>query len=247
MEYIIHGTTGRIDYEGREPEEDMEVERHYVGIYDPVTGDVEMYPAPRVLIRREIRSLREKNAELAKRNTTTEVSTVYLFKKFFLNLVCFLGQYYSARAALGGEFGSKKSKKAIERRDLNKINVNEMDASITTSIVSHVGENIESMPTKQDLEKEHIKKRLLPPHRTEGITSPAQIYNLDDVVSKDELDLVFVRDWVKGAEAGKRIDVLYAFLPSITPLLRTNLILEQGQFSCNSADCHPRPCKESIA
>lgn len=83
MEYIIHGTTGRIDYEGREPEEDMEVERHYVGIYDPVTGDVEMYPAPRVLIRREIRCLREKNAELAKRNTATEVSTVYLFKKFF--------------------------------------------------------------------------------------------------------------------------------------------------------------------
>lgn len=81
VEYIVHGTTGRIDYEGRELEE---VEKHYVGIYDPVTGDVEMYPAPRVLLRREIRSLREKSAELAKRNTSSEfVSAVSLFGKFF--------------------------------------------------------------------------------------------------------------------------------------------------------------------
>ena len=139
-----------------------------------------------------------------------------------------LGQYYSARARLGTEFGTKKSKKAMENRNLNQINVKGMDALVTTSIVSQIGENVESMPTKQDLEKEHEERRLLPPHRTEDITSPAQIYNLDDVISKDELDLVFVGDWYKAAEAGKRIDVPYAILHSTTPSLSTDLRLEQG-------------------
>lgn len=139
-----------------------------------------------------------------------------------------LVQYFSARAALGQKFGTKKSKDAIKRREANQINVNEMDTSVTTSIVSQVRENVKSMPTKQDLENEHIEKRLLPPYRTEEITSPAQIYNLEDVVSKDELDLVFVRDWYRVAEAGKRIDVLYVFLPSTPPPLSTHLRLGTG-------------------
>lgn len=86
-EYIVHGTTGRIDYEGRELEEDMEVEKYYVGIYDPMTGGVEMYPAPRVLVRREIRNLREKNAELSKRNNAGEEVSALSCLGNFLNLV----------------------------------------------------------------------------------------------------------------------------------------------------------------
>lgn len=72
MEYIVHGSTERIDYEGQELEEDAEVERYYVGIYDPKTGLVEVHPAPRVHVRREIKSLREKDAELVKRNTVSD-------------------------------------------------------------------------------------------------------------------------------------------------------------------------------
>lgn len=47
----------------------MEVERYYIGIYDTKTGEMVVHSAPRVHIRREIKSLREKDAELAKRNT----------------------------------------------------------------------------------------------------------------------------------------------------------------------------------
>lgn len=122
-----------------------------------------------------------------------------------------------ARDTLGKAFGTKKSKQAIEKRKNNQIDLNKMDASVNASIVSQVGENVESMPTKQDLEKDQIEKRLLPPYKTEGITSPAHIYNLDDVISKDELELVFVGDWYKAAAEGRRIDVRYASSPSITP------------------------------
>lgn len=188
VEYIVHGSTERIDYEGREMEEDVEVEKYYVGIYDPKTGEMELHPAPRVHIRREIKSLREKDAELAKRNT--------------------LGDgYSSARALLGAEFGTKKSKKAIERREINKVNVVDMDATVTTSIISQIGENTESMPTKEDLDKAAEDRRLLPPHKAEGITCPSEVYNLDDVVSKEELDHVWVQDWYKEAKAGKAIYV----------------------------------------
>lgn len=68
----MHGSTERIDYEGRELEEDVEVEKYYIGIYDPRTGEVDIHLAPRVHVRREIKSLREKDAELIKRNTVAD-------------------------------------------------------------------------------------------------------------------------------------------------------------------------------
>ncbi|KAF8468838.1 RNA polymerase I associated factor, A49-like protein [Kalaharituber pfeilii] len=183
VEYIVHGATERIDYEGRELQEDAEVEKYFVGIYDPETGEVEVHAAPRVHVRREIKALRERDAELAKRSTAIE-------------------GYNVSRAILGAEFGTKKSKKAIERRDLNQIDVKDMDASVTTSIVSQIGENTESMPTREDLDKAHEEKMLLPPHKTEGITSPAEVYRLEDVVSKEELDVLWVQDWYEMGKSG---------------------------------------------
>ena len=108
---------------------------------------------------------------------------------------------------LGAEFGTKKSRKAIERREINQVNVKDMDASVTTSIVTQIGQNTESMPTREELEKAVEEKRLLPPHKTEGILCPSEIYNLDDVVSKEELDLMWVQDWYKEAKAGNPIYV----------------------------------------
>lgn len=110
---------------------------------------------------------------------------------------------------MGAEFGTKKSRKAIERREINKVNVKDMDTAVTTSIVTQIGENTESMPTKEELAKVVEEKRLLPPHKTEGITRPSEVYSLDDVVSKEELDLVWVQDWVKEAKAGNVIYVPY--------------------------------------
>jgi len=85
-----------------------------------------------------------------------------------------------------------------------------MDAMVTTSIISQIGENTESMPTKEDLDKAAEERRLLPPHKTEGITCPSEVYNLGDVVSKEELDHVWVQDWYKEAKAGNVIYVPYA-------------------------------------
>lgn len=190
VDYIVHGSTERIDYEGRELEGDRDLEKHYIGIYDPDTGEVEIHPAPRVEIRREIKALRAKDAELVKRNSAID-------------------KYLHSRAVLGAEFGTKKSKKAIERRDLNKIDVQDMKAAVTTSIVSQIGENTESMLTREELDKAAEQRRLLPPHKTEGITSPAEVYNLDDVLSKEELELLWVQDWYKTAQNGEVVYVTY--------------------------------------
>jgi len=82
-------------------EEDVEVEKYYIGVYDPKTGEMEVHPAPRVHIRREIKSLREKDAELAKRNTLADgvgALLIRLGEKMLTQWVVFL----CSRAPRGG-------------------------------------------------------------------------------------------------------------------------------------------------
>ena len=90
---------------------------------------------------------------------------------------------------------------------MNAINVSEMDAMVTESIVSQIGKNTSSMPSKEDLDAAHEGGRLLPPHRTENITSPSEVYNLDDVITPEEMELLWVNDWYDVKRNGEQVQI----------------------------------------
>lgn len=106
-----------------------------------------------------------------------------------------------SRAALGEEFGTKKSRKVIREREANKVDVSQMEESLSTSIVSQVGEKTKSMPTKSELEKSVMEGRELPPVNPDA-ELPTQVYNIDDIISPAEMADISVRTWFEAAEKG---------------------------------------------
>jgi len=53
---LLYGETPSIGYEGREMPEDEEYRRHYVGIFNPKTNEIELHVAPRLHFSRMIKA-----------------------------------------------------------------------------------------------------------------------------------------------------------------------------------------------
>ncbi|KAH8148130.1 uncharacterized protein LAJ45_07894 [Morchella importuna] len=183
-EHLLHGSTQRIDYEGRELPEDSDYHRYYVGIFDPATNTVELHAAPKLHFSRTIKAHAERDREIDG-------------KGIVLN-------NQDSRAALGRQFGTKKAQKALLSRELNKIDISDMDRSVTTSIISQVEENTKDMPTSAQLGTQQLDLRPIPPANKDA-TRPEDVYNLDDIIPKDEWSVLWVREWEKGAGSNEDV------------------------------------------
>ncbi|KAL7276886.1 DNA-directed RNA polymerase I subunit rpa49 [Rhizina undulata] len=177
QEYLLHGTTPRIDYEGVEYPEDSEYQRFYVGIYDPEKNVVELHLAPKVHMGRSIRKHRERDVELEERGVVLSNA--------------------DSRVALGKQFGTKKAQKLLESREMNKIDISEMDKSVQSSIITQVGETTKDMPTTAELGTQMVEARLIPVFNKEA-ERPEDVYKLEDVISKEEWEMIWVKEWEKG-------------------------------------------------
>lgn len=86
---------------------------------------------------------------------------------------------------------------------MNRIDVSDMDSTLTTSIISQVGEATKSIPTTAQLGAQLLEARPIPPPNKDA-TRPEDVYNLDDVISVEEWDALWVREWEKGEIGGIR-------------------------------------------
>jgi DNA-directed RNA polymerase I subunit RPA49 len=187
----------RLDYQAQE-EHDGSAEsqlKDYVGVYDPATSKLQIVPVKRVVVRSTLRSeteeMREERARIeAQQNTVT-----------------------ARRAALASEFGSKKSRKALEDRTLNAIrsgNPDDPSASRSEAVAENVLRNMANssvaMPTKEDLAAavDNSKPRPTPNLAAEY---PGDVYPIDTVVGSELMTMLEVKDWVEAAEAGQGVSV----------------------------------------
>ncbi|KAL6703117.1 DNA-directed RNA polymerase I subunit rpa49 [Coniothyrium glycines] len=202
----------RLDYLGQE-EQDGSSEsqlKDYVGVFDPATSRLQLVPVKRVVVRSTLRSeteeMREEQARLeAQQNTVT-----------------------ARRAALASEFGSKKSRKALEDRTLNAIRSgNPDDPSATRSevVAENVLQNMVNssvpMPTKADLlaAVDSSKPRPTPNLAAEY---PKDVYTTDNVVGSELMTMLEVKDWVAAAEAGTGISVHSSYVAKRMNILARN-------------------------
>ncbi|KAI5849374.1 RNA polymerase I associated factor, A49-like protein [Morchella snyderi] len=183
-EHLLHGSAQRIDYEGRELPEDSDYHRYYVGIFDPATNTVELHVAPKLHFSRTIKAHAERDREIDG-------------KGIVLN-------NQDSRAALGRQFGTKKAQKALLSREMNKIDISDMDKTVTTSIISQVEENTKDMPTSAQLGTQQLDLRPIPPANKDA-TRPEDVYNLDDIIPKDEWAVLWVREWEKSAGSSEDV------------------------------------------
>ncbi|KAF1947006.1 RNA polymerase I associated factor, A49-like protein [Clathrospora elynae] len=182
----------RLDYIAQE-EHDGSAEsqlQDYIGVYDPATSKLQIVPVKRVVVRSTLRSeiedMREEQAQTeARQNTMT-----------------------AKRANLAAEFGSKKSRKAIDDRTLNAIHsVNDgRNDAAAEAVLKKMASTTVAMPTKQDLAAavDSSKPR---PMANLAAEYPGDVYTIDTVIGSDLMTILEVKDWVEASASGQGVSV----------------------------------------
>jgi DNA-directed RNA polymerase I subunit RPA49 len=186
-----------LDYTAQE-EQDGSSEsqlKDYVGVFDPATKKLQLVPVKRVTVRSTLRSeteeMREEQEKLEARQATM----------------------MAKRHALAAEFGSKKSRKAIEDMTLNAIRSGKPDdptssrnESVAENILSNMTSATGAMPTKEDLAAavDSSKPRPTPNMAAEY---PTDVYSIETVVGSELMTMIEIKDWVDASEAGQNIQV----------------------------------------
>lgn len=182
----------RLDYLACE-EKDGSAEsrlKDYVGIYDPATGKLQLMPVNRVTVRS---SLRSETEELHNRQARIEAAQ---------------STFTAKRHALAAEFGSKRSRKAIEDMTQNAIQRGDAtkDEGIAKNVLQGMSGATAAMPTSEELAAAVDESKPRPKANT-GAEYPIDVYTVDSVVGKELMALIEVSDWVSASESGTGVEV----------------------------------------
>lgn len=196
----------RLDYTARE-EKDGSSEsklKDYIGVYDPATGKMQLMPVKRLTVRSTLRSETE---ELQNRRARIEAAQ---------------STFTAKRHALAAEFGSKRSRKAIEDMTQNAIQRGDVtqDEGIASNVLQGMSGATDAMPTTEQLAAavDESKPR---PRANVSAEYPIDVYPIDVVVGKELMALIEVSDWVSASEAGEGVHVLSRFVAKrITKLVK---------------------------
>ena len=192
----------RLDYTARE-EKDGSSEsqlKDYIGVYDPSTGSMQLMAVKRVTVRSTLRSETE---ELYNRQARLEVAQ---------------SSFTAKRHALAAEFGSKRSRKAIDDMTLNAISrgkpgdvSTEKDEDMAENILQGMSAATEAMPTRKELDAS-IDQSKPRPRANIAAEYPGDVYPIDVVVGKEVMELIEVKDWVDASDAGTGVNVASKFV-----------------------------------
>ncbi|KAF3901772.1 hypothetical protein AA313_de0203605 [Arthrobotrys entomopaga] len=189
QEWFLKAQTARIEYDGRVEGEDGI--SYYVGVYDPEKGSVDVYPAPLVHVRRQVRRLKEK--EIPEKAST--------------------GTLLDSRQALSAAFGNRTSRKALIDEQLNAITESTLGSTAAEAVVSAISSAVDSatalLPTSESLRSGQGNSKYLPPvHEDEEGVTVDSVYRLEEMVDKRVLDgcLAGVRDWEKSVREGGEVE-----------------------------------------
>ncbi|ODA81201.1 hypothetical protein RJ55_04165 [Drechmeria coniospora] len=184
-ELLLHSTGHRsLDFTAREvdPRGSKPALNHFLGIYDPKTGKLELIEAKKMVIRGQVRAKQSKsssNEEGESKHTHAERKT-----------------------ELGQTFGTKKAKKAIRENVLNAIapqkaagddSPTKMD-NAARAMLESVGSITSKMATREELQSVVDEAKPVPRADLEA-TEIQDVYDPDAIIGADILNLVPVREW----------------------------------------------------
>jgi DNA-directed RNA polymerase I subunit RPA49 len=184
----------RLDYTAQE-EQDGSSEsqlKDYIGVFDPATNKLQIVPVKRVVVRSTLRSETE---EMREQQENLEARQPTMMAK---------------RHALATEFGSKKSRKAIDDMTLNAITNGPADTPQNDGVAENVLQNMTAavgdMPTKEELAAAVDSSK---PRPTPNLAAeyPGDVYPIDTVVGTELMTMLEVKDWVDACTAGQGVNV----------------------------------------
>ncbi len=206
-ELLLHSSAHpKLDYIAREESSNRSEShlKHYVGIYDPETGKLQLVQARKMVVRSTLRS-----SEKDEKGSDSEKDTPN-------NL--------SARSNLGLAFGTKKSQKAIRAITVNAIKASPTKSKSQTSgagraldplasaVVSSMAQFTSSMPTREQMQADIDENKPIPKPNLAAET-PAEVYPVEQLVGgTDILKNMHVQQLIKRMKAGEDIQTRSLFV-----------------------------------
>lgn len=194
-ELLLHSSDHlKLDYIGKEEEiggRDA-VMKHYIGVYDPLTGNLELIEARNMVIRC---SIREQQYDQQDEETIQDLR--------------------EQKTILGQTFGTKKTQKAIASIKENAISPNlsmrEVNESTvltpaTTVMLSSVAMATKEMTSRADLAKavDESKPR---PQANQDASNIESIYTIENLIGTDLFKIVPVKEWQEKVKAKEEVFV----------------------------------------
>ncbi|EKD14884.1 uncharacterized protein L3040_003899 [Drepanopeziza brunnea f. sp. 'multigermtubi'] len=168
--------------------------KHYVGIYDPETGKMEVVEARKMVVRSSVRAEQAtvEDHEISRSMDKTE-----------------------NRNNLGQTFGTKKARKAIAANTENAISPDKSARSkdnkpakinaATAAILASMADGANSMTSREELAQQVEDSKPRPKANKEA-QAVEDVYTVDSLIGKDVFGAVPVRTWQADIKANKEIE-----------------------------------------
>ena len=187
-----------LNYTGREDQskDGDGLLRHYIGMFDPKTGELEVVEARKVTVRGSVRAQKasaEAMGEQGEQQATADL-----------------------RTELGQAFGTKKAKKALVARVENAITPRNKDASLgadvsETALMASIREAAASMPTREDLQAAIDGAKPVPKGNYDA-AEIQDVYDPEQIIGPDVLNSIPVRDWQEAVKNNEAVQALSKFV-----------------------------------
>ncbi|KIE00945.1 RNA polymerase I associated factor, partial [Metarhizium majus ARSEF 297] len=210
-ELLLHSTSHRsLDYTAREEGKRglNQLVNHYVGIYDPTTGNLEVVEAKKMVVRGMVRAKQapasSMGEDLAKRNMMER------------------------KTDLGQTFGTKKAKKVIRETVLNAIAPQRKPGDSPTkidnagkAILSSVGEVTTNMATREELQAAVDEAKPVPQANLDALDIQ-DVYDPNVIVGADILNLVPIREWQEKVRHNEGVQTVSRFVAARVNAIASN-------------------------
>lgn len=187
-----------LNYTGREdqPKGGDGLLRHYIGMFDPKTGELEVVEARKVTVRGSVRA--QKASAEAVGEQVEQQATADLRKE------------------LGQVFGTKKAKKALVARVENAITPRNKNAASgadasETALMASIREAAASMPTREDLQAAVDGAKPVPKGNYDA-DMIQDVYDPEEIIGADVLNSIPVRDWQEAVKNSEPVQTLSKFV-----------------------------------
>lgn len=217
-ELLLHSEDHpKLDYIARE-EQSGEAEsllRHYIAVYDPTTGEAQVIPARKVMVRSPLKSARV--GELEEKLEQVSVGTIVLHMAR-VSLTARKG--LEARTLLGEAFGTKKAQKAIQSLTENAITSpikgrKDADGKVAldaaAAVMVDAMEQAPSTATIAQLQADAEARKPRPKANLEAET-PAEVYSIESIVGEDNLRLLNVISWRDAVKDNTGVDTISRYV-----------------------------------
>ncbi|KAF3805317.1 hypothetical protein GCG54_00006260 [Colletotrichum gloeosporioides] len=197
QDLLLHSNTHQtMDYTAREDGNgDSEKSlKHYIGVFDPKTGKLEVVEAKKMVVRGTAR---------AKQASDEAMTAPADYQSF-----------YALKTDLGQTFGTRKAKKAIESVTLNAIDPNKGKAGASPrkstaadkATLKQIGEITATMASKEELQDIVDQAKPVPRPNLEA-DAIQDVYDPDEFIGREVLAAVPVKDWIEPTKKGEDVQV----------------------------------------